>query len=86
MVWDIFTVHMTKKHIKSGAPIKACIELPDFLLEYYMFVYELTEEQAVLFYIQQQQGIEDMDLIYGRYIQSFSFFSHGDNVRITINL
>jgi len=79
-------VKLTKKYINSGAPIRAYLEVPDWLIDFLMEDYKLTEEQAVLFYIQQQEGIEDMDLIHGRYVESFSFFRYMDNIRITINL
>jgi len=79
-------MRITKKYIKSGAPIRAFVETSRFEIEYFMIAYELTEEEAIKFYIQQQEGIEDMDLIHGRYIQSFSFFKYMDNIRITINL
>ena len=77
---------ITKKYINSGAPIRAFGETSRFEIEYFMTVYELTEEQAIKFYIQQLQAVEDMDLIHGRYVKSFSFFKYMDNIRITINL
>jgi len=46
-------MRITKKYINSGAPIRAFLETSKFDIEYFMTVYELTEEEADKFYTKQ---------------------------------
>jgi hypothetical protein len=76
---------LTKKYIKSGAPIKCSTITSEASIWWYQQEYGLTAEEACLFAIQKEQEVIDMDLIHNRVMKDFRCFLVGFEYRIIID-